>query len=221
MPRTSATARPPEIADVDLIPEPEVRAEPRSRYGNRDYTVLGKPYHVLEDPTGFVETALASFYGTKFHGRRTSSLEVYDMYAFSAAHKTLPLPAYARVTNLANGKSVIVRVNDRGPFHDGRVIDLSYAAAVKLGVHRAGTARVEVRALTGRRSRAGHARRAGAGDPVHRDDHADQPERDGPHGRCLADRQCRSRRAPGRRRPGSRAVAARPWRFDMRRTASR
>jgi rare lipoprotein A len=139
---------PPEIADVDLIPEPEVRAEPRSRYGYRDYTVLGKPYHVLEDPTGFVETGLASFYGTKFHGRRTSSLEVYDMYAFSAAHKTLPLPSYARVTNLANGKSVIVRVNDRGPFHDGRVIDLSYAAAVKLGVHRAGTARVEVRALT-------------------------------------------------------------------------
>ena len=139
---------PPEIEDVDLIPEPEVRAEPRSRYGNRDYKVLGKPYHVLDDPSGFVETGLASFYGTKFHGRRTSSLEVYDMYAFSAAHKTLPLPSFARVTNLANGRSVIVRVNDRGPFHDGRVIDLSYAAAVKLGVHRAGTARVEVRALT-------------------------------------------------------------------------
>jgi rare lipoprotein A len=139
---------PDEIQDVDLIPEPEVRAEPRSRYGNRDYVVLGKNYHVLEQPDGYVETGLASFYGKKFHGRRTSSLEVYDMYAFSAAHKTLPLPSFARVTNLANGKSVIVRVNDRGPFHDGRIIDLSYAAAVKLGVHRAGTARVEVRALT-------------------------------------------------------------------------
>jgi rare lipoprotein A len=138
---------PPEIHDVDLIPEPEVRAEPRGRYGNRDYSVLGKRYHVLETPEGYVETGLASFYGNKFHGRRTSSLEVYDMYAFSAAHKTLPLPSFARVTNLSNGKSVIVRVNDRGPFHDGRVIDLSYAAAVKLGVHRAGTAKVEVRAL--------------------------------------------------------------------------
>ena len=139
---------PGEIHDVDLIPEPEVRAEPRARYGNRDYQVLGKQYRVLDKPDGYVETGLASFYGNKFHGRRTSSLEVYDMYAFSAAHKTLPLPSFARVTNLSNGKSVIVRVNDRGPFHDGRVIDLSYAAAVKLGVHRAGTAKVEVRAVT-------------------------------------------------------------------------
>ena len=139
---------PPDIEDVDQIPEPEVRDEPRALYGNRDYTVLGKKYHVLEDPAGYVETGTASFYGQKFHGRRTSSLEVYDMYAFSAAHKTLPLPSFARVTNLANGKSVIVRVNDRGPFHDGRIIDLSYAAAVKLGVNRAGTAQVEVRALT-------------------------------------------------------------------------
>ncbi|NUS59498.1 MAG: septal ring lytic transglycosylase RlpA family protein [Lysobacter sp.] len=139
---------PPPIDDVHLIPEPEVTSEPRSRYGNRDYAVLGKQYHVLDDPKGYVETGTASFYGQKFHGRRTSSLEVYDMYAFSAAHKTLPLPSFARVTNLANGKSVIVRVNDRGPFHDGRVIDLSYAAAVKLGVYPAGTARVEVRALS-------------------------------------------------------------------------
>ncbi|HWI23535.1 MAG TPA: septal ring lytic transglycosylase RlpA family protein [Lysobacter sp.] len=137
-----------DIPDVDLIPEPEVKAEPRSRYGNRDYAVLGTPYRVLDRPDGYVEQGLASFYGRKFHGRRTSSLEVYDMYAFSAAHKTLPLPSFARVTNLANGKSVIVRVNDRGPFHPGRVIDLSYAAAVKLGVVRTGTARVEVRALT-------------------------------------------------------------------------
>jgi rare lipoprotein A len=137
-----------DIADIDLIPEPEVKAEPRSRYGNRDYAVLGTPYRVLDKPDGYVEQGLASFYGRKFHGRRTSSLEVYDMYAFSAAHKTLPLPSFARVTNLANGKSVVVRVNDRGPFHPGRVIDLSYAAAVKLGVVRTGTARTSTRALT-------------------------------------------------------------------------
>ena len=136
------------IADVDQIPEPEVTSEPRSLYGNRSpYVVLGKTYTVLDDPSRYDEVGLASFYGNKFHGRRTSNLEVYDMYAFTAAHKTLPLPSFARVTNLANGKSVIVRVNDRGPFHDGRIIDLSYAAAVKLGVDRAGTARVEVRGL--------------------------------------------------------------------------
>jgi rare lipoprotein A len=137
------------LADVDLIPEPEVSNEPRSRYGNRSpYVVLGKSYSVLPSAEGYDETGIASFYGNKFHGRRTSSLEVYDMYAFSAAHKTLPLPSFARVTNLANGKSVVVRVNDRGPFHDGRIIDLSYAAAVKLGVDRTGTARVEVRGLS-------------------------------------------------------------------------
>ena len=137
------------IADVDQIPEPEVTSEPRSLYGNRSpYVVLGKTYTVLDDPSRYDEVGLASFYGNKFHGRRTSNLEVYDMYAFTAAHKTLPLPSFARVTNLANGKSVIVRVNDRGPFHDGRIIDLSYAAAVKLGVDRAGTARVEVRGLS-------------------------------------------------------------------------
>jgi len=137
------------LPDVDLIPEPEVMAESRSHYGNRSpYVVLGKTYSVIDDPSRYEEVGLASFYGNKFHGRRTSNLEVYDMYAFSAASKTLPLPSYARVTNLANGKSVIVRVNDRGPFHEGRIIDLSYAAAVKLGVDRAGTARVEVKGLS-------------------------------------------------------------------------
>ncbi len=137
------------LPDVDLIPEPEVTAESRSHYGNRSpYVVLGKTYNVIDDPSRYEEVGLASFYGNKFHGRRTSNLEVYDMYAFSAASKTLPLPSYARVTNLANGKSVIVRVNDRGPFHEGRIIDLSYAAAVKLGVDRAGTARVEVKGLS-------------------------------------------------------------------------
>ncbi|HEU4812672.1 MAG TPA: septal ring lytic transglycosylase RlpA family protein [Xanthomonadaceae bacterium] len=139
---------PDELPKVDLIPEPVVVAEPRSRYGNRSpYTVLGKSYRVLDSAEGYVDRGIASYYGQKFHGRRTSSLEVYDMYTFSAAHKTLPLPSYARVTNLANGESVVVRVNDRGPFHEGRIIDLSYAAAVKLGIHQTGTARVEVRAL--------------------------------------------------------------------------
>jgi rare lipoprotein A len=139
---------PDAIPDVDAIPEPDVRDEPRSRTGNGDYSVLGKHYQVLDNPEGYVETGLASYYGTKFHGRRTSSQEVYDMYAFTAAHKTLPLPSFARVTNLDNGKSIIVRVNDRGPFHAGRVIDLSYAAAVKLGYRDKGTARVEVRSVT-------------------------------------------------------------------------
>lgn len=134
--------------DVSLIPEPEVVAEPRSAYGNRPtYAVLGKSYRVLDDTDGFVERGTASYYGNKFHGRRTSNMEVYDMYAFTAAHKSLPLPSFARVTNLDNNQSVVVRVNDRGPFHEGRVIDLSYAAAVKLGIDRAGTGRVEVRAL--------------------------------------------------------------------------
>lgn len=139
---------PDEIPDVDAIPEPEVRDEPRARTGNRDYAVLGTKYRVLDDHNGYVEEGLASYYGKKFHGRRTSSQEVYDMYAFTAAHKTLPLPSFARVTNLDNGKSVVVRVNDRGPFHKGRVIDLSYAAAVKLGYRDKGTARVRVEALS-------------------------------------------------------------------------
>jgi rare lipoprotein A len=139
---------PDEIPDVDAIPEPEVRDEPRARTGNRDYAVLGTKYRVLDDHNGYVEEGLASYYGKKFHGRRTSSQEVYDMYAFTAAHKTLPLPSFARVTNLDNGKSVVVRINDRGPFHKGRIIDLSYAAAVKLGYRDRGTARVRVEALS-------------------------------------------------------------------------
>ena len=136
------------LPNVHCIPEPAVVAEARSNYGNRSpYSVLGKSYRVLDSTDGFVETGTASYYGNKFHGRRTSNQEVYDMYAFTAAHKSLPLPSFARVTNLDNGRSVVVRVNDRGPFHEGRVIDLSYAAAVKLDIHRRGTGRVEVRAL--------------------------------------------------------------------------
>ena len=139
---------PAALPDVDCIPEPEVVALERSKLGNRPvYTVLDREYRVLEDTRGFVEEGLASYYGQKFHGRRTSNWEVYDMYAFTAAHKTLPLPSFARVTNLDNGRSVIVRVNDRGPFHEGRVMDLSFAAAVKLGIYPAGTGRVRVQAV--------------------------------------------------------------------------
>ncbi len=140
---------PSQDPQVDLIPELQPKAEPLSRYGNRPYKVLGTPYSVMSDDAArqYSETGMASWYGAKFHGRRTSSLEVYDMYTFSGAHKTLPLPSYVRVTNLDNGKSLIVRVNDRGPFHPGRIIDLSYAAAMKLGVNRTGTARVHVQSL--------------------------------------------------------------------------
>ena len=140
---------PADIPDVDRIPEPTVRKEPRSRYGNRSYSVLGKRYQVLDSAEGYDEVGMASYYGNKFHGRRTSNLEVYDMYAMTAAHKTLPLPSYARVTNLDNGRSIVVRINDRGPFHAGRIIDLSYAAAVKLGYRDKGVARVEVKGLAG------------------------------------------------------------------------
>jgi len=135
-------------ADVANLPEPVPHAEPLSHYGNRSpYVVLGKTYTVLPSAAGYVERGVASWYGTKFDGRATSNFEPYDLYHFTAAHRTLPLPSYARVTNLDNGRSVIVRINDRGPFHDGRLIDLSYAAAVKLGVNAHGTANVEVRGI--------------------------------------------------------------------------
>ncbi|MDG2525993.1 septal ring lytic transglycosylase RlpA family protein [Stenotrophomonas sp. HITSZ_GD] len=137
------------VPNVACIPEPLVTNEAHSPIGNRSpYEVLGKTYKVRDDAEGYVETGTASYYGNKFHGRLTSNKEVYDMYAFTAAHKTLPLPSFALVTNLDTGDSVVVRVNDRGPFHDGRVIDLSYAAAVKLGITQRGTGRVEVRGLT-------------------------------------------------------------------------
>lgn len=148
------------VPNVACIPEPVVTHEPRSSVGNRSpYTVLGKQYRVLEDPKGYQETGIASYYGAKFHGRLTSNREVYDMYTFSAAHKSLPLPSFAEVTNLENGQSVVVRVNDRGPFHEGRVIDLSYAAAVKLGITQRGTGQVQVRALSPGQERGGRAGR--------------------------------------------------------------
>nr|WP_306673941.1 septal ring lytic transglycosylase RlpA family protein [Tahibacter caeni] len=139
---------PREAVDVSRIEEPEPRNEPPSRYGNRTpYSVLGRSYEVLPTARGYVERGISSWYGNKFHGYMTSSFEPYDMYKFTAAHKSLPLPSWARVTNLENGKSVVVRINDRGPFHDNRLIDLSYAAAVKIGVWPKGTGLVEVRAL--------------------------------------------------------------------------
>ena len=134
--------------DISALPEPVPKNEPRSHYGNRTpYTVLGETYNVLPSAKGYVERGIASWYGSKFHGRATSNFEAYDMYQFTGAHKTLPLPSYVRVTNLDNGRSAIVRINDRGPFHQGRLIDLSYAAAIKLGVNIHGTAPVEVRAI--------------------------------------------------------------------------
>lgn len=144
----SGPDRPP--AGIDSIPEPEPREEPRSRYGNpKSYEVFGKTYHVLDSAAGYDEVGMASWYGNKFHGHRTSSGEEYDMYAMTAAHTSLPLPTYVRVTNLENGRSVVVRVNDRGPFLHDRLIDLSYAAAHRLGYVDSGTARVRVQAVTG------------------------------------------------------------------------
>lgn len=134
--------------DPDSVPQPEPRPEPRSRYGNPpSYQVFGQTYHVREASQGYVERGIASWYGTKFQGRRTSSGEPYDMFRYTAAHRTLPLPTFAEVTNLDNGRTVIVRINDRGPFARNRIIDLSYVAAQKLGFAEQGTARVEVRAI--------------------------------------------------------------------------
>lgn len=139
---------PGEHRDVSQVPDAVPKVEPRSRGGNPStYVVLGKRYYTLQDNKNFVERGVASWYGRKFHGRKTSNGEVYDMYGMSAAHKKLPIPTYARVTNLKNGRSVIVRINDRGPFHENRIIDLSYAAASRIGMLGKGTALVEVRTI--------------------------------------------------------------------------
>ena len=136
--------------DVSGIPDAVPKDEPLSRGGNNSsYEVFGKRYYVLESATDFRERGVASWYGNKFHGNRTANGEIYDMYAMTAAHKRLPLPSYVRVTNLNNNRSVVVRVNDRGPFHKGRIIDLSYVAAHKLGIDKVGTAAVEIVALKG------------------------------------------------------------------------
>ncbi len=134
--------------DVSQVPDAEPVDEPLSKYGNKSpYTVLGETYKIMPTAKGFTQTGKASWYGTKFHGLRTSSGEKYDMYKMTAAHRNLPLPTYVRVTNLANDKSVIVKVNDRGPFHSERIMDLSYAAAARLDYLKSGTATVRIEAI--------------------------------------------------------------------------
>lgn len=135
---------------LDINSIPEVIPEPfiRTMAGNRSpYTILGKTYHVLTTEEDYNERGIASWYGEKFHGHKTSNGEIFDMYKASAAHKSLPIPSYLRVTNLDNNRSLIVRVNDRGPFHGDRIVDLSYAAALKLGYADNGTARVQLEAI--------------------------------------------------------------------------
>ena len=133
--------------NLDAIPDAMPRLEPLHRFANRPYTVFGHDYIPATSLRAYRERGLASWYGRKFHAQRTATGEPYDMYAMTAAHPTLPLPSYARVTNLANGKSVVVRVNDRGPFHSGRIIDLSYAAAHRLGIAQKGSGEVEVESI--------------------------------------------------------------------------
>ncbi len=142
---------PPDDENIDLasIPDAIPRDEPHSRYGNpASYEALGKTYYVLPSAAGFTQTGRASWYGKQFHGRRTSSGEPYNMFKMTAAHKRLPIPSYVRVTNLDTGKQVIVRVNDRGPFHDGRIIDLSYVAARRLDVVAHGSVPVRIETVT-------------------------------------------------------------------------
>jgi rare lipoprotein A (peptidoglycan hydrolase) len=149
--RAPASTGPDRVAGTAPSPAAEgaiPRAETKSRYGNPEsYVVFGQRYEVLDSSRGYVQEGIASWYGEPFHGRRTSNGEVYDMHALTAAHKSLPLPTYVLVTNLDNGRQVILRVNDRGPFHGDRIIDVSFAAAERLGIVGPGTARVEVRAL--------------------------------------------------------------------------
>lgn len=138
-------ANPP--SELDRIPDAVPRDEPLHRYANRTYVVLGNTYTPQTTRRAFSQEGVASWYGRRFHGKKTASGEVYDMYAMTAAHPTLPIPSYARVTSLKNGKSVVVRINDRGPFHSKRIIDLSYAAAHKLGYIAQGSSRVRVEAV--------------------------------------------------------------------------
>jgi rare lipoprotein A len=145
---TSATEHRPSDTELLAVPDAVPRHEPRARLGNPAfYEVLGQRYTVMADSSGYLERGVASWYGRDFHGERTSTGEPYDMYSMTAAHRTLPLPAYARVTNLRNGRSIVVRINDRGPFKANRIIDLSYAAALRLDMVRDGTTLVEVRAV--------------------------------------------------------------------------
>jgi rare lipoprotein A len=135
-------------ADIDAIPDALPRAEPLHKFANNPYSVLGRDYVPLHNALAFRERGVASWYGRKFHGQKTASGESYDMFGMTAAHPTLPIPSYVRVTNPGNGKSVVVRVNDRGPFHNGRIIDLSYSAAWKLGIVGGGSGLVEIATVT-------------------------------------------------------------------------
>ena len=134
--------------DLASVKDAVPHSEPLSKTGNKPYVVFGKRYVPLKSNTGFKQKGTASWYGKKFHGKRTSSGETYDMYKMTAAHTVLPIPSYAQVTNISNGRSVIVRVNDRGPFKHNRVMDLSYAAALKLDVVKTGTGQVEIIAIS-------------------------------------------------------------------------
>lgn len=136
---------PPE--NIDAIPDAVPRNEPLHRFANNPYSVLGKNYVPLTQHTHYIETGIASWYGRKFHGQKTSSGELYDMYGMTAAHPTLPIPSYVRVTNQRNGKSVVLRINDRGPFHADRVIDLSWTAAYKLGYLEQGSTPVQLESV--------------------------------------------------------------------------
>lgn len=140
---------PPGSFNASAVPDAVPRADALSHYGNpTSYKVGGRRYYVMRSAKGYDKTGYASWYGTKFHGQRTSSHEPYNMYSMTAASPVLPIPTYVQVTNLANGKSAIVKVNDRGPFHSNRIIDLSYAAAAKLGYANRGTAMVRVTSIT-------------------------------------------------------------------------
>lgn len=145
---TERDGAPDRFVDIDSIVDAVPRNEPFSKSGNPDsYSINGKQYFTLDSNVGFTQSGIASWYGTKFHGKLTASGEPYDMYKMTAAHKSLAIPSYVKVDNIENGKSVVVRVNDRGPFVSGRIIDLSYAAAMKLGVDQTGTAKVSIHVL--------------------------------------------------------------------------
>ena len=145
IPTAEKDSAPKERIDLTHVPNAIPRHEERTIAGNKTpYKVMGKVYHVLNEPANYTGTGLASWYGVKFHGNRTSNGEVYDMYGMTAAHATLPIPSYVKVTNLNNQRSIVVRVNDRGPFHPGRIIDLTYTGAFKLGYLDEGTAPVRV-----------------------------------------------------------------------------
>ena len=138
-------ARPP--GNLSSIPDAKPRSEPLNRAANRPYEVFGRKYVPLTSVQAFRQRGVASWYGKRFHGQKTSSGETYDMYAMTAAHPTLPIPSYARVTSVKTGRQVVVRINDRGPFHGGRVIDLSYAAAYRLGLIDSGSGEVEIQSI--------------------------------------------------------------------------